>query len=284
MSGPTDSSREKDGEKKKLEKGKESSIEKEQVAGKEVAGPSGVKPSSSREGNTNKSSSSYKGRREDDKIDRLASVIRESMLSMTSSMQNMGDSIANKVLESMQAISTAGARHEISDTEREMSDTSHQSGVEPSDGLFKNLSKDFWPVEKINPPVNEELATLVNSFLSKKIDSEVEKGLKDTHWPPENVEFLSTPKVNPEIWSLLSKEGKAADLKLQDVQSSLLTGIVSVVKVMGMLHDSVSSPEQFNPESAIKILGDSLALFGNVNLGLVKKRREEIRPHLQEDV
>ena len=147
VSGPTDSSREKDGEKKKLEKGKESSIEKEQVTGKEVAGPSGVKPSSSREGNTNKSSSSYKGRREDDKIDRLASVIRESMLSMTSSMQNMGDSIANKVLESMQAISTAGARHEISDTEREMSDTSHQSGVEPSDGLFKNLSKDFWPVE-----------------------------------------------------------------------------------------------------------------------------------------
>ena len=86
--------------------------------------------------------------------------------------------------------------------------------------------------EKTGPKVNEKLSKLVNDLLGNEMDKQKRNDLFDKYPRPENCK-LSFPRVNDIIWDLcISGYGRSLDVKLHNIQRSLLKGLTPVVNII----------------------------------------------------
>ena len=88
--------------------------------------------------------------------------------------------------------------------------------------------------------------------------------------------------LNKEIWSLAHSVQRATDAALREIQLDLVKTVFPIVRAMDTLYkekDSLASAN-FDPIEMIKNLGDAVAFAGNVNLNLIKRRKETLKPHL----
>ena len=100
------------------------------------------------------------------------------------------------------------------------------------------IPKIFEDDEKFGEDTNKSIAKLINTVASRK--SLIDKEVKD-YKIPGNCKVLFPPKVNPEIWFFLSRQGRGDDLLFQTIQKILSFGIVPVIRTAEILSKNDAS-------------------------------------------
>ena len=91
--------------------------------------------------------------------------------------------------------------------------------------VLADIANDFKLDNKKGPEVNQHLTNIVQGLTRETLSDEVLTETQNRHDRLENCECLSTAKkVNHIIWDKLKPETSSNDIKLQRVQSMLVTG------------------------------------------------------------
>ena len=102
---------------------------------------------------------------------------------------------------------------------------------------------------------------------------------------PENINSLTTTKVNHLIWDKLKPETRSTDIKLQRVQSHIVKGVIPLVNItQALLQVKHKVPkETLDIGHLLKAGTDAIALLGTANFELNMRRRDNIKPELNVD-
>ena len=134
--------------------------------------------------------------------------------------------------------------------------------------MFSALLESYSVKEKLDPPFNDNLAKVVNHALTHQLETKALETIQEKYKRPENTSFLVTPKVNPEIWKLLSPNSRAQDISSQASQRKLLAGVIPLVQAIDKCEDSVVR----------SLLIDSFQLLAQANVDLNLARRNNLKP------
>lgn len=120
----------------------------------------------------------------------------------------------------------------------------------------------------VGDPLDTDIADTINFMMVQKLDEKALKETNEKYSCPANAEFtLIVPKVNPEIWEMISSAVKTRDLRLQCLQKSLVKGITAFAQ--NLSSDNLTEAQQ-----------DGLALLCDTNFQLCTIRKEGIKPDL----
>ena len=146
------------------------------------------------------------------------------------------------------------------------------------DKLFEDLSKQ----DKLGPPINDKLVSIVNKLHAEpKEETQIKDLLKK--WPkPSNCE-LNVPRVNPEIWKVMQNHQQTQDVKLQKVQELLITAIVPLVTVADSTLSNKGDLHSGDSGNNLSMILESITLILEVHHELNLRRREAIRPYLKDE-
>ena len=96
--------------------------------------------------------------------------------------------------------------------------------------------------------------------------------------------FVST-KVNPLNWDKLKPETRSNDVKMQKMQTSIIKSIIPLVSIVETVLKAQEHVESrvLDIPAFVKQATDSISLSANANYELNMRRREAIRPVLNQD-
>ena len=77
-------------------------------------------------------------------------------------------------------------------------------------------------MDKTDPKVSDKLAKIINLRWFNKLDNSNLKDKCGKYLRPANCDRLITPKVNPEIWGQFDHHARGKDLKLSNLQATLI--------------------------------------------------------------
>ena len=117
---------------------------------------------------------------------------------------------------------------------------------------------------------NDELAEIVNKLMSTAVCDESINELQEKTVQPENAKYLLVPRLPLSIWRSVDTSVRKADLKVQTVQKSLNTAIISVTDIMDSIIKSIqqedkSQSQRSNFQSLLERLSDGLSLLTATN-------------------
>ena len=176
---------------------------------------------------------------------------------------------------------------EIEDNETQENDLSEDielSSEDKVDNVFDDMvdaidiqGEDDLPGE----PLPEAWAEKVNLAWKTKVAKGVFNALLQKYKTPSNLNEFKVPKMNSEIWRLIGKWQRKADLTLSGSQRALMKAATAVLK----LHDyfTSSTMPRSTRQIAMQTVADITTLLGKVNRDITLKRKTMIRPSLKGD-
>jgi hypothetical protein len=130
------------------------------------------------------------------------------------------------------------------------------------------------------PPVLEAVAKGLEKSVSRSLSKDAVDNLKERMRAPENAKLLSSPKVNPEVWNSLPNGAKFADLRLQQHQTTISHGLITLAKIADQLARPQISPKDMS-NAIMQHVKDGANLLGKGFQDLTSRRRAELRQHIQ---
>ena len=152
-----------------------------------------------------------------------------------------------------------------------------------NDELLTQITISLSSSDETGPPVSEKLSKLVNDKFQTEYSVEKRKEILQKYKIPSNCTELSVPKVDPEIWGNLTGNSKRSDIRMSVLQDTLLKVSSAIIVTVGDLlghREKKTSPDY---KTLIPRLTDSIALIGYVHNELSFKRRDAIRPFLNQE-
>lgn len=180
-----------------------------------------------------------------------------------------------------QKSSTGG--HESIEIDAEDSDSdvnelmSSDKGAEDDD-LLEEIEKELDTTDKTGPDVHKNLANIVNKRFSAKLEDSKLKEKLELYSRPGNCDKLKAPEVNPEVWGKLKTSQKSCDLRMVNVQKTIIKATVAMTEVANELF------EKKYKSDAIRKLTDGIALLGHATYELSLRRRDIMRPSINKDL
>lgn len=151
--------------------------------------------------------------------------------------------------------------------------------------LLQELDADLEDEEEVGENVAISLAKVINKSFRRKFSETKYNGRFEKYRRPGNCANLQAPMVNSEIWNSISADARKADIKLSQVQKAISkAGAALASSTQTLLRAQRGAcPETLALlKSAVKINGDAEAAMGHAFHDLSLKRRQAIRPHLQQ--
>ena len=136
--------------------------------------------------------------------------------------------------------------------------------------------------EKCGPGVAENLAKVVDKLLRTRLAEEKLKEKQNLYSRPKNCESMVPTRVNSEIWQQLQPHTRSQDIRMQKVQNCLLKGLMPSTQLTNTLLQLPGSVPTESRESIVKQALDSLTLIAQANAELNQRRREMIKPDLNQ--
>ena len=152
-----------------------------------------------------------------------------------------------------------------------------------NDDLLSQISNSLSSSDDAGPPVSEKLSKLVNDKFQTEYTVDKRKEILQKYKVPSNCNELFVPKVNSEIWTKLNANSKRSDIRtsvLQDTLVKVSSAIIVTVNDLLSHREKKISPDY---KTLIPRLTDSVALIGHVHKELSFKRRDAIRPYLNQE-
>lgn len=149
------------------------------------------------------------------------------------------------------------------------------SGTISSD-IFKNI-KTASVEDNKGPAVDNTWGKIVNQNWSCKKDKESMKKLRSLYPIPSNCELI-VPKLNIELWQLISSTQRKSDVTFSQIQRNLTA---SVAASLSIATDVLSN--KFNKENIIQTTANMVALLGEASNEISKKRKLFIRSVLKDE-
>ena len=159
---------------------------------------------------------------------------------------------------------------EILGTERKESDDDEE--------LLKEIEQEYDCTDKTGLDVNKNLANIINKRYTGKLTENKLKEKLELYARPGNCEKLKAPEVNHEIWGKLKTPQKTRDLRMANVQKTVIKATVAVAEVTNELLQKKSSA------AIIRKLTDSIALMGHATYELSLRRRDLMRPSINKEL
>ena len=148
-----------------------------------------------------------------------------------------------------------------------------------------NLLNDFNYEDKCDPKIEDKLSEAINKVWQQKLSKEKVKERLEKHYRPENCSQLILNKVNPELFTSLSKGKRSTDIKFQKLQKYNINAAIPIVKQLDLLK-SIKPGEKISSKTLIKLqnlASDSLGMLSSSNNNILQIRRDAISPELQSD-
>ena len=163
------------------------------------------------------------------------------------------------------------------------SDFDEVDGEPDNDNLLSSIAQNLSAQEATGPPISDKLAKIINSKLTEEFDLPKLKETLGKYKRPQNCEAMYVPKVNTEIWQKMKPFAKRADIKMANLQDTLLKGLSGLADSTNALLTCRENKTIPNYKDIIPKLLDTSALMSHVCKELSYKRKEAIRPILHND-
>ena len=134
--------------------------------------------------------------------------------------------------------------------------------------------------EACSADVDAKLAKIVNKMVRTKLSDEKLKEKLLTCTRPTNCENVTGTKVNPEVWSKIKSNTRSRDLKFQRLQNVVQKAMIPLIKLTDQCMKPEVSSLQLSGENVARTLLDVIALLGHANCELIQRRRDMIKPDL----
>lgn len=85
--------------------------------------------------------------------------------------------------------------------------------------LLDSIANDLNAEEHTDKDVSDKLAKLVNKCWSEKLTADKLSEKLKKYSRPGNLQNLTVPRVNPEIWANMNHTGKQADIRAANTQN-----------------------------------------------------------------
>lgn len=145
--------------------------------------------------------------------------------------------------------------------------------------LFKGLGDKFKIKEKLDPPVDDELAEVVNGLFANGIpDVKLSELLKEIN-RPENCKMLTNTRVNKLIWDLLSERTRGEENRTQYKQGLVVKAAILITKLLDKLNTYRKDKENF-PDEVMELGADALGLLAHHHRSSNLARRTLHKPDL----
>ena len=172
--------------------------------------------------------------------------------------------------------------HANSGAANDASDMDVTSAEEDEDNIFEDMvdaidirGEDDLPGE----PLPQTWAEKVNLAWKTKVAKGVFNVLLQKYKTPSNLTAFKVPKMNSEMWRLIGKWQRKADLSLSGSQRALMKAATAVLK----MHDYFADTPRSTRQVAMQTAADVISLLGKVNRDITLKRKTMIRPSLKGD-
>ena len=152
-----------------------------------------------------------------------------------------------------------------------------------NENLLSDIAQSLVSSEDTGLPITDKLASIVNKNFSDDVDLTKLKSILNTHKKPENCTELFVPRVNTEIWHKMKPHQRKADIKLSNLQDTLIKGVSALTTASNDLLVCRETKTLPNYKDLLSQLLDATALFGHVCQELSFKRKETIKPILHPD-
>ncbi|CAB4015392.1 Hypothetical predicted protein [Paramuricea clavata] len=156
-----------------------------------------------------------------------------------------------------------------------------QDGDE-SDKLLQEIEEEYNSEDKTGPDVNVHLANLVNKRFAGKLKEAKLKEKCELYIRPGNCDKLKVPLVNPELWGKLGPPVKTQDLRIANVQQTIVKATVALTEATERITKVKGNIE--GKQQIITSLTDSLALLGHATYDLSLRRRDIMRPSINREL
>ncbi|PFX12485.1 hypothetical protein AWC38_SpisGene23553 [Stylophora pistillata] len=151
-----------------------------------------------------------------------------------------------------------------------------------SDKLLKEVEEEYNKVDKTGPNINEHMANLINKRFAGKLREAKLKEKLELYVRPGNCEKLKVPLVNHELWGKLKPPVKSQDLRLANVQQTVVKATIALAEATEKI-SKVKGKMDEKPK-IISSLTDSLALLGHATYELSLRRRDIMRPSINKEL
>ena len=152
------------------------------------------------------------------------------------------------------------------------------------DALLNDIANEFDNEDdSISTPVSSQLADIVNKRWSEKMTDKKLKEKYEKYGRPSNCKKLTVPKVNPEIWGQISHVKKQQDLRLANVQNAIVKAGFALTNSVEAMLKARQQNGATNLDEFVVAVTNALALLGRANVDLSLRRREFLRPCLNQE-
>lgn len=148
------------------------------------------------------------------------------------------------------------------------------------DAEIKELLADVEKPLDYGPSILPHVAVAFNTTMTRQISKETSDKIKQSIKIPENCQSMGVPKMNIEIWQNLTAKSRLTDIKYQNIQQSLSSGVATLAMISNEIAlRAADLPKDF-VTTILKLAMDGANLLGSQSQDITKKRRLEVKPAL----